>query len=128
MFLPDEAVHAALAAVTNQTRWCGLSTTEPVLQADGTYTNVTEPAVNSYARVQVPASDWSAPADRFTQCEVLFADPVDDYGVVVAWVHFDAATGGTADLAGVTADGTDLVAGTSNVTVICRIDAPDTDY
>jgi hypothetical protein len=99
-----------------------------VLQADGTYSNITEPTASSYARVQVPSSDWSTPADRFTQCEVQFADPVDDYGVVVAWVHFDAGTGGTADLAGVTADGTDLPAGTSDVTVICRIGAPDTDF
>ena len=126
MFLPDEAVHAALAAVTNQTRWCGLSTTEPVLQADGSYTNVTEPT--GAPRVQVLPGDWSAPVDRATQCEVVFPDPVDDWGVVVAWVHFDAATGGAADLAGVVADGTDLAAGTSDVTVVCRIDAPDTDY
>ena len=126
MFLPDEAVHAALAAVTNQTRWCGLSTTEPLLQADGTYTNVTEPT--GAPRVQVLPGDWSAPADRFTQCDVIFPDPVEDYGVVVAWVHFDAVTGGTADLAGEFASAKDLPAGESDVTVSCRIEAPDTDY
>ena len=128
MFLPDEAAHAALAAVTSQTRWCGLSTTVPALQADGTYSNVTEPGVASYARVQVAPSDWSAPADRFTQCDVVFPDPVEGYGVAVAWVHFDAATGGAADLAGEFAEAKELPAGESDVTVTCRIEAPDTDY
>ena len=128
MFLPDSVVHAALAEVTSVTRWCGLSTTEPVLQADGTYTNVTEPTVASYARVQVDPSAWSTPADRFTQCDVVFPDPVDDLGVAVAWVHFDAVTGGTADLAGEFASAKDLPPGESDVTVSCRIEAPDTDY
>ena len=128
MFLPDEAAHAALAAVTAQTRWCGLSTTAPTLQADGTYTNIAEPAAGSYARVQVVPGDWSTPANRFTECEVVFPDTVDDLGVIVAWVHFDAATGGNADVAGVTAEGISLTPGANNVTVTCRIDAPDTDY
>lgn len=124
MFLTDNEAHAALDALFSggPTRWLGLSTTEPTLTGGG-YTNITEPAAGSYARVQVLPSEWVT-ANRATQAEVVFPDPVDDLGVVVAWVLFDAATGGAAGVAGVPAEPMDLESGVSNVTVVCRIESP----
>jgi len=125
MFLPDEVVHAALDALLagGPNRWLGLSTTEPVL-VGGVYTNITEPTAASYARTSVPAPDWPAAADRAAQVEVVIPDPVDDLGVAVAWVLFDSAAGGTADLAGVPDEPVELLAGSSNVTITCRVEAP----
>jgi len=126
MFLPDDVVESLLDALGSggPTRWLGLSTTVPTLSAAG-YGNVTEPSAPSYARVQVDPSDWAPAAGRAVQVVVQIPDPVADLGVVVAWVLFDADSGGVAKLAGEPAAPIDLLAGTSNVEVTCRIEAPD---
>lgn len=127
MFLPDEVVHRLLDAefAGGPTRWLLLSTTEPAL-VGGAYTDITEPDAASYARVQVLASEWPTAADRAVELDVVFPDVVDDFGVIAAWGLASASTGGTVDYVGLVADPVDLPAGTSNVLVSCRIEAPDT--
>lgn len=125
MFLPDVVAHHMLDAeyVNGGTKWCGLSTTVPRLQA-GAYVDITEPAAASYARVEVLASEWPAASERAVQTEVVFPDPVEDYGVVVAWVLFDSPVGGVCRAAGEPEEGGDLQAGASDVTVTARIEFP----
>lgn len=130
MFLPDVEVEPALDARfrNGPSRELILSLTEPTLRADGAgYENVTEPAAASYAPVPVPPTDWSAAADRATEATVQFPDPVDDLGVIVAWL-LRPLGGGVPTVAGVPAEDMDLVPGTSNVTITCRVEAPLTTF
>lgn len=125
MFLPDAEVEAALDsrfAGRGASLWLALSTTEPELAA-GVLTGVTEPTAGSWARIEVTPAEWST-SDRVTEALVVVPDPVDDLGVIVAWALSTAAMGGTWVAAGVPAEEMDLQAGSSNVTVTARIEAP----
>lgn len=121
MQLPDARVEAILgeAYAAGGTRECALSTTVPVL-SDGVYTNITEPAAGSYAREDVPEGDWVV-AGRAAEAVVQFPDPVDDLGVIVAWVLYQ---GGVATEAGVPAFPMSLAPGASDVRVTVRIESP----
>lgn len=123
----DSEAHAALTALfpSGPTRWLGLSETEPVFDPDG-FTNITEPTAASYARVQVDPADWSTPADRAVEADVSFPDTTEDLGTLPYWFLADnAATGaGVVSWVGRWADPLDLAAGTSNITLPLRVEAP----
>lgn len=124
MLLSDAEVHPALNSRFSggPTRELGLSTTVPRLQG-GAIVGVTEPTAASYARVTVLPAAWPAAADRAVETEVAIPDPTADLGVIVAWVLF---TAGVPTVAGVPAEPMDLKAGSSGVSVVCRVEAPDT--
>lgn len=121
MLLPDARVNAILsdAYESGGSRECGLSTTVPVL-AGGVLTNITEPVAGSYARVSVPEGDWVV-SGRAAEAVVQFPDPVDDLGVIVAWVLYSS---GTATEAGVPAESMNLAAGSTDVQVTVRVESP----
>ena len=122
MLLPDARVNDILedAYVTGGDRECGLSTTIPVLSG-GVYTNITEPTAPSYAREDVLEGDWTV-SGRAAQAVVQFPDPVDDMGVIVAWVLYQ---GGVATEAGVPADTMRMTPGViTDVQVTVRIESP----
>lgn len=121
MLLPDARVNAILsdAYVSGGSRSCGLSTTVPVLSG-GVLSNIAEPTAGSYARVVVPEGDWVV-SGRAAEAVVQFPDPVDDLGVVVAWVLYE---GGVATEAGVPAEPMPLLPGASDVRVTVRIESP----
>lgn len=121
MLLPDARVNAILedAYVTGGDRECGLSTTIPVLSG-GVYTNITEPTPLSYERADVLEGDWTV-SGRGAQAVAQFADPVDDLGVIVAWVLYQ---GGVATEAGVPAEPMPLTAGVTDVQVTVRVESP----
>lgn len=128
MFLPDERANAALDALYSGggvSCWCSLSITEPEL-VGGVLTSILEPT--GLDRVEVLPGDWEPAADRATQAVVQFPDPVDDLGVVVAWVLFDSEVGGVATDAGFPAKEMDLQAGSSDVTVTVRVESPADFY
>lgn len=123
----DSEAHAALQArfPSGPTRWVGLSETEPVFASSG-YTGITEPTATSYARVQVDPADWSTPADRATQADVIYPDTTEDLGDLGWWfLADDADTGaGVVSWVGRFADPLVLAAGTSNITLPLRVEAP----
>lgn len=89
--------------------WIGLSTTLP---ADDLSSGVTEPT--GYSRVEMPrtSATWE-PADLrqiVTASDVEWPAATSDWGVVEAWVIFDAATGGNPVIAG-RLTGTDITTG-----------------
>jgi len=93
MRVPNSVVHAMFDAIASggPDRQVGLSLT-PITAGEGGLSGVTEPAAASYARVALPASDWAAAADRAVQADtVVFADPVEDWGVPVAYFLTDGA-------------------------------------
>ena len=124
MRLPDAEVHAALDALASggPDREVGLSTTLPEV-VGGVLTNVTEPDAADYARVELPASDWLPAEGRAVQTDgpVIFADPVSDWGVIVAYFVTDGA--GVPSIPFLAGEAIDLVAGSTEVNVTPRIPA-----
>lgn len=97
MHFSDNAIHAILAARFRSgggSDWVGLSTTVP----DDDSTGATEPVGGGYARVELPRTtdSWQAPAGRqiVTADDVTWGEATDDWGVLLAWVLFDAETAG----------------------------------
>ena len=135
MFLPDSRAQTALRALYRGEAppvpdfELGLSTTVPDLSADGAgYVNITEPTAPSYARVPVAPSEFTV-TDRYAEAQVQWPDTVDDLGDILAWVLFDATSGVATDAGrGDDGDAMPLPAGTSNITITVRIDAPESDY
>jgi hypothetical protein len=125
MRLPDDEVHAALDALASggPDREVGLSLTVPEV-VGGVLTNVTEPAAADYARVTLLAADWLPASGRAVQTDgpVIFADPVDDWGVVVAYFVTDGA--GVPSIAFLAGEAVDVVAGSTEVNVTPRISVP----
>lgn len=124
MRLPDAEVHAALDAIASggPDREVGLSLTVPEL-VDGVLTNVTEPSAAGYSRVALPAADWLPASGRqvTTDGPVVFASPVDDWGVVVASFVTDGA--GVPSIATLAGEGVEILAGSPEVTVTPLIPA-----
>lgn len=121
----DSAAHTALAALfpDGPARMLGLSETEPVFDPAG-YTGITEPTAASYERVQIDAADWPTPADRAVEADVTWPDTVDDLGVLPYWFLTVSDTDPTVEWAGRFATPLELAAGTSNITIPVRIEAP----
>lgn len=92
-FMSDAELHAFLDARASggPDRQVGLSLTVPVVS--GGVLVVTEPDGASYARVSLPAADWAAASARqvTTAGPVVFADPLEDWGVVVGYFLTDGS-------------------------------------
>lgn len=120
----DSAAHAALAALFpgGPARKLGLSETEPVFEPSGYL--VTEPTAASYDRVTVAAADWSTPADRATEADVAWPDTVEDLGDLGWWFLTVSTTDDTVEWVGRWAAPLTLAAGTSNISLPLRVEAP----
>ena len=92
-FMSDAELHAFLDARLSggPDREVGLSLTVP--DVSGGSLVVTEPDGASYARVSLPASDWLPASARqaTTVAPVIFADPLEDWGIVVGYFITDGA-------------------------------------
>jgi hypothetical protein len=94
----DSIANALLDHVRGKTsytmpdNYLALSSTIP--NNDGT--NITEPSGGSYARVQVQGADLNAASSRIgdNSAEKSFPAATADWGEMLAWVQFDASTGG----------------------------------
>ena len=124
MQLPNSVVHAMLdaAGINGPDRQVGLSTT-PITVTPTGLSGITEPTAPSYVRVDLPASAWSAAADRAARSTpVVFPDPAEDWGVAVAYFLTDAA--GVPEIAfQIGGGGINVAAGASRPTVTPRIPA-----
>lgn len=92
-FMSDAELHALLDARASggPDREVGLSLTVPTVS--GGVLVVEEPAGASYARVALPAADWLPAASRSvtTAGPVIFADPLEDWGIVQGYFITDGA-------------------------------------
>ena len=92
-FMSDAELHAFLDARLSggPDREVGLSLTVP--DVSGGVLVVTEPDGASYARVSLPASDWLPASARqvTTAAPVIFADPLEDWGIIQGFFVTDAA-------------------------------------
>jgi len=125
MQLPNSVIHPMLDAIgaDGPDRQVGLSTTPLTVTPDG-LSGVTEPDAPSYARVDLPATAWRRAADRLlrTDAPVFFPDPVEDWGVAVAYFLTDAA--GVPEIpVQIGGGGIRIAAGASGVNVTPRIPA-----
>jgi hypothetical protein len=78
---------------TPPTIYVGLSTADPLDDASG----LAEPAGNGYARIQTPASDWTAASSGniSNANELIFVEATGDWGTVTHFAIFDAAIDGS---------------------------------
>jgi len=119
-FMSDTELHALLDALASggPDREVGLSLTVPAVS--GGVLVVTEPDGASYARVALPASDWSpASALEVTCGAVVFASPLEDWGVMQGWFVTDGS--GVPSIGFLAGEATAIRAGSPEVVVYPRI-------
>lgn len=91
-FMSDAELHAFLDARASggPDRQVGLSLTIPVVSGGALV--VTEPDGASYSRVSLPAADWPLASARSVEAgPVVFADPLEDWGIVQGYFLTDGA-------------------------------------
>ena len=130
MPLPDSAIHACLDALgcNGPDRQLGVSLT-PITVSPTGLSGISEPTVDWYARVDVPASQWAPASARLAQTTVVMPAPgpdAEDGGIAVAYFLTDGA--GVPELPfSVGGDGgVPLTAGTSPIVFTPRLPAPFT--
>ena len=120
--MSDSELHAFLDArlSAGPDREVGLSLTVP--EVSGGSLVVTEPDGASYARVSLPASDWLPASARQASCgQVVFASPLEDWGVVQGWFVTDGA--GVPSIGFLAGEAMSVTAGAPEVVVYPRVSA-----